>query len=624
MKTLDNNEILKGLLSENNNQNTQNELSETLWGKSFDLEKFFRYLNEKIWRHDWLTRKNMYKDAREEMLRKDFDNLRNQLRNGIKTISESEVRRIMKELNEYLCTKREMLKEPFTQDIPYFRADYSDKQYYLDKIGDRSLSVEEYEKMQKQIEDYGSILARSSRRKREFGGWDGDILLSLTNWKIYDVEWDWEKWLESDYNWKRYYSSWSWLSWAWNFYAWKWSIVRMPNSRMDVAHPCLYLRDINGLKMTMCTSRWVIDENLPTIIKSWKVNLWVDAVLLSQKNHLEQWSARDLINTIETKGENLKDWPVYTFRIKYFDENLEEKEKVFTYKTNMNPKEINFNVIWRECFWIERWFEVEDAWSFIGKMVWIKKYNWKYVRLWQYWLVKEVFDEYPSSNMDKLYYDDIEIWDKNEIIHKKVEINPMFSDYNTIRKFNWWILWDNIAYKNIKDFHKVDSYELKEICSDHKIQYNESVLNDDVYHVVYEDDVSQYNKLLEKAWKVNMEFEYYVPRSIFEQFSIEYRKSFLGKKLKEKAMKGINISSLPEETQKDIARNYLMGHPNRVFMLQDSYDSWNCHPGTARFVESFNLSDKMLGKDLLKHKEFEKMLNIYDFRKIFVRKALGR
>jgi hypothetical protein len=30
MKTLDNNEILKGLLSENNNQNTQNELSETL------------------------------------------------------------------------------------------------------------------------------------------------------------------------------------------------------------------------------------------------------------------------------------------------------------------------------------------------------------------------------------------------------------------------------------------------------------------------------------------------------------------------------------------------------------------------------------------------------------------
>jgi hypothetical protein len=51
-----------------------------------------------------------------------------------------------------------------------------------------------------------------------------------------------------------------------------------------------------------------------------------------------------LINTIETKGENLKDWPVYTFKIRYIDENLEEKEKVFTYKTNMNPKDINFRV----------------------------------------------------------------------------------------------------------------------------------------------------------------------------------------------------------------------------------------------------------------------------------------
>jgi hypothetical protein len=27
---------------------------------------------------------------------------------------------------------------------------------------------------------------------------------------------------------------------------------------------------------------------------------------------------------------------------------------------------------------------------------------------------------------------------------------------------------------------------------------------------------------------------------------------------------------------------------------------------------------------LLKHKDFEKMLSIYDFRKIFVKKAIGR
>jgi hypothetical protein len=70
--------------------------------------------------------------------------------------------------------------------------------------------------------------------------------------------------------------------------------------------------------------------------------------------------------------------------------------------------------------------------------------------------------------------------------------------------------------------------------------------------------------------------------------------------------------------------NYIKSHQNTVFTLQDSYDSWNCHPGTARFVEAFNLSDKILGRDLLKHKDFEKMLSIYDFRKIFVRKALRK
>jgi hypothetical protein len=30
----------------------------------------------------------------------------------------------------------------------------------------------------------------------------------------------------------------------------------------------------------------------------------------------------------------------------------------------------------------------------------------------------------------------------------------------------------------------------------------------------------------------------------------------------------------------------------------------------------------LTGKDLLKHKAFEKMLSIYDFRKIFIKKAI--
>ena len=619
MNILWNNEVLKELANENKSQNIQEALTETLWWKTFDLKKFQNYVYKKI-----NEVKNRDNDLENYELNNDLNLLRVKRRSWVERIPEDFVRKTLKDLTQYLWNKWAILREPFTQDIPYFRANYNDKDYYLNWIKDRSLPVKEYEKMQDQIEKHGSILARSNRRNWQFGGWDWDVILSLTTWKLYDVDWKWAEALEQDYNSKQYYSSRSWMSGAGSFMAWKWSLIYMPTSRMDVTYPELYLNDINGLKMTMCTSRWVVDENLPTIIKSWKVNLWVDVVLLSQKNHLEQWTARDLINTIETKWENLKDWPVYTFKIRYLDENFEEKGKVFTYKTNMNPKDINFKAIWRECFWINRWFDVEQTWSFIDRVVWIRKYNWKYVRLWQFGLVKEVFDEHPHSKMDSTYYDDIEIGPKNEIIHKKVEVEPMFAEYKSHKQFNGWTLWDNFAYKNIKDSYRIDDFELWEICSEHELQYNESLLNDDVYYLVYEDDVSEYNELLKKAWKVNMEFEYRVPRAIFEQFSVEYRKSFLNKKLKLKAMLSIDIHTFSETTQKDIAKNYLKTHQNTVFTLEDSYNSWNCRPWTARFIETFGLPNELKGKDLLKHKDFEKMLSIYDFRKIFVKKAIGR
>jgi hypothetical protein len=74
--------------------------------------------------------------------------------------------------------------------------------------------------------------------------------------------------------------------------------------------------------------------------------------------------------------------------------------------------------------------------------------------------------------------------------------------------------------------------------------------------------------------------------------------------------------------QKNIVVNYLKAHQNTIFTLQDSYDSWNCHPWTDRFVKTFALPESISGKDLLNHKGFQKMLGVYDFRKIFVRKAL--
>ena len=174
----------------------------------------------------------------------------------------------------------------------------------------------------------------------------------------------------------------------------------------------------------------------------------------------------------------------------------------------------------------------------------------------------------------------------------------------------------------IKNAQGLYEYNVEKVCSEHGMEYNRMMLNDDVYYLIYEDDVSEYSELLKKAWKVNMEFEYHIPRAIFEQFSVEYRKSFLSEKLKDKAMLSINLSSFSEETQKNIAKNYLKTHQNTVFTLEDSYNSWNCRPGTARFIESFSLPNHLTGKDLLKHKAFEKMLSIYDFRKIFIKKAI--
>ncbi|MBR7037240.1 hypothetical protein IKI14_05330 [bacterium] len=70
-----------------------------------------------------------------------------------------------------------------------------------------------------------------------------------------------------------------------------------------------------------------------------------------------------------------------------------------------------------------------------------------------------------------------------------------------------------------------------------------------------------------------MEFEYYVPKTIFEQFSVEYWKNFLSEKLKDKMLKSVDIHLLSDVAQKNIVLNYLRSHRNTVFTLQDSYDS---------------------------------------------------
>ncbi|MBR7037241.1 hypothetical protein IKI14_05335 [bacterium] len=54
---------------------------------------------------------------------------------------------------------------------------------------------------------------------------------------------------------------------------------------------------------------------------------------------------------------------------------------------------------------------------------------------------------------------------------------------------------DAFAFKNFKNKVVLSEYNLDNICSEHGVEYDEKLKEDDVYHLVFEDDVSKYNKL---------------------------------------------------------------------------------------------------------------------------------
>ena len=73
MKTLENNEVLNGLLNKTNDGEINSELGETLWDKIFNMKHFYWYLSRK------LGRINMRDDFWETPLWKDYDRLRHEV-----------------------------------------------------------------------------------------------------------------------------------------------------------------------------------------------------------------------------------------------------------------------------------------------------------------------------------------------------------------------------------------------------------------------------------------------------------------------------------------------------------------------------------------------------------------
>ncbi len=519
------------------------------------------------------------------------------------------------------------------EDIPGYLAWWTDrKEQLLEKIANRTLNKERRDKMQDEIDKHGSVLPETNYRYRNYWSWYGDVILSLTTGKIYDLwlndKWGWEAELEKDYKSRRNYESISGASASGTIISGKKTIVYLPTSRIRVFDKSdINWENINGLNMTVVMGYNGLNRSHPTIIKD---VAWVDFVFLSQKDKMKEWAAKTLIDAIQTKWESLKKLPTRYFKTKYFDENLQEKELLISYKSDMEDEEINFKFLGTHLLGIKRWFDVEETWGFIDRKAWIRKHNDKYVRLGTFWLIKEILDQHPVQ-LNR----EIEVrWDT---------IEEKDSEY---KKVNWWTILDWFAYKSWKD--KWSSLGFQNILREHK---NQNLTKEDFkdfeteikglsfelvpsyYLIIEENPKNLYNKELLSKLNINMdeldsvmEYEYKVPKVLFDKFPLSYRQDFMHKKLVKKAMESLNIYRMPLEQQKNIVKDYLKIHKNDVFTLQDSYDVWNCRPWTDRFVKAYHLVKEnteevqISWEELLNHKHFEKMLSESNFRKIFINK----
>ena len=502
----------------------------------------------------------------------------------------------------------------------------------LSKINQRIMTEQEYNNILQQVEKYWSILPDTKIRNRDFGGARWSLILSLSTGKIYDVESD--SWTEllKDYKGKQYYSSRSWMSGAWYIYAGKSSLVYLPMMRVDVAHPWSegWLQEINGLDMAVLTNRGAVNEEYPTVIKNCA---WVDVVLLSQKEHLSpEGSGKLLGEVIKSKWACLEQQlPIKTFITEYYDENLEKQTLSFTYRTNMDPKDIKFNDIGKWFLGIKRWFDVESTWKFIENMAGIRKYKDKYVRLGMFGLIKEIFEEHPiKEDQDKLYIDEWEVGDANRIEHTKIEI-PLSTDYTW--NINGWEIKDGLAVKKRKNDKNIETswYQFEQICAEHGInhQYIYEHRENDVpslitCDLVYEKKMSEIHPDFVNLGREYMEYEASIPEEIFTIYPRSYWQEYMARKLFEKAYnERSNTNNRPEDKQKEMIMDFLETSPTQKIMMKDSYAVGNCEPWTKWFIRAFGLDEDWVStKDLLKHTHLDRMMKESRFRAVLLKKVL--
>lgn len=505
-------------------------------------------------------------------------------------------------------------------------------QEIVQKINDRTMTEEEYTKIMDQIKTYWSVLPESNKRIREYSWWRWDIILSLTTGKIYDVEsTDGLKTLLEDYHGKQYYQSRSWASREGYIYAGKASLVYLPMMRMDVRYPEREggTQNINGLQMAVLTSRGTIDPNYPTVIKNCA---WADVVLLDQSDHLSPEGAGKMLgDAIKTQWASLERLPLHTFTTEYYDENLEPKTLSFTYRTNMDPKDIRFNDIGKYFLDINRGFDLESTGRFIDKVTGIRKHKDKYVRIGTFGLIKEVFDTNPIRDQEeKMYIEDFEIWSSNIIHRTKTEV-PLSTTHEPLMINGREIVHDLAVKKNKKTVH-MDKYQIESICREHNIDpetisgYTENpyeAIPQKTYFLVYEKKLSDLHADFNDLPTMYMEYEANIPYEVYHAFPRTYREQYMKGKLAEKAFNEIyNMNRRDTDKQKEIIKKYLCDNLSQRLVAQDSYTVGNCIPGTEDFMKAYRIpAEGITAHGLLKHPRFEQMLEISSFRAVILKKV---
>jgi len=353
---------------------------------------------------------------------------------------------IVKELLKHLSRAPLWVSENCEEFLNYLRSNSflatwtNTLEEYSKKLKDRTLTKEEYEKIMKEIEEYGSILPTSSIRLFSYGWWWWDVILSETTNKMYCVESDEDRsTFLQDYKWKQYYCSRSWASGEGYFIAGKKSIIYLPTSRIDVADPNEYSRDrqkMNWVTIRARANRWVVDKNCPvTIFPEDGIH---DYVFVDPNNVLE------IINIIKSGGKLPEHFKTYTTHIcDYFDEYGEEQSLDITYASDKPwPKKNIVSIIDRTGNIKNEQMKLQPTWSEFSRVMGIYKSGDNFVEKWYLWLATKLYGKQNpiTDRLQDLFDYEVGPWWKLQ--------KEFYDEVKDLKSIRWWkLLSDTAAYK---------------------------------------------------------------------------------------------------------------------------------------------------------------------------------